>query len=71
MMRFDAIVSIHVRHDVICFKLGKCLDVAESDRVIPWTALASSQSKSINNVRNFEASVAMATRSAWPLHMHS
>ncbi len=45
MMRFDAIVSIHVRHDVICFKLGKCLDVAESDRVIPWTALAISQSK--------------------------
>ena len=24
MMRFDAIVSIHVRHDVICLKLGKC-----------------------------------------------
>ena len=24
MIRFDAIVSFHVRHDVICFKLGKC-----------------------------------------------
>ena len=27
MMRFDTIISFHVRHDVICFKLGKCLDV--------------------------------------------
>ena len=27
MMRFDTIVSFHVRHDVICFKLGKWLDV--------------------------------------------
>ena len=45
MMRFDAIVSFHVRHDVICFKLGKCLDVPDSDVVIPWTALTSSQSK--------------------------
>ena len=47
-MRFDTIISIHVRHDVICFKLGKCLTKCPwflSDIVIPWTALASSQSK--------------------------
>ena len=51
MMRFDAIVSFHVRHDVICFKLGKCLDVFLSDVVIPWTALANSQSKKGQPVR--------------------
>ena len=52
MMRFDTIISIHVRHDVIiCFKLGKCLDVFLSDVVIPWTALANSQSKKGQPVR--------------------
>ena len=25
MMLFDTIVSFHVRHEVVCFKLGKCL----------------------------------------------
>ena len=47
-MWFDTIVSIHVRHDIICFKLGKCLTKCPwflSDRVIPWIALASSRSK--------------------------
>ena len=57
-MRFDTIVSIHVRHDVIRFKLGKCLTKCPwflSDVVIPWTALASSQSKkmlSVNEKKN-------------------
>ena len=55
MMRFDTIVSFHVRHDVICFKLGKCLD-GKSDRVIPWTALSSSQSK-MKNLSNVTALV--------------
>jgi hypothetical protein len=50
MMEFDTIVSILVKHDVICFKLGKrhklcCCFL--SDVVIPWTALASSQSKTL------------------------
>ena len=51
MMWFDTIVSFHVRHDVICFKLGKCLDGEGGNLVIPWTALASSQSKKLNLAR--------------------
>ena len=48
MMRFDTIVSFHVRHDVICFKSGKCLvgeEEEESDVVIPWTALRARSQK--------------------------
>ena len=50
MMQFDTIVSILVKHDVICFKLGKRhkLFAENSDVVIPWTALASWQSKRKN-----------------------
>ena len=52
MMRFDAIVSIHIRHDVICFKLGKAYKMSddESDVVIPWIALASSRSKNLTSL---------------------
>ena len=48
MTQFDTIVSILVKHDVICLKLGKrhiLMSDESDDVVIPWTALTSSQSK--------------------------
>ena len=52
MMRFDIIVSILIKPDVFCFKMGECNNAV----VIPWTELTSSQSKITTKVHTSRTS---------------